>query len=118
MLPPSGCAGAGPELNFHFKAMALTPEEVRKIAHLARLRLTPAEEASFARQLGAVVDYIDQLRKFPSGEETPRAEAASGLREAEDRPEPCLDRELFLANAPAARDGFLVVPEVRGGDEG
>lgn len=97
--------------------MALTPEEVRKIAHLARLRLTPAEEESFARQLGAVVDYIDQLQKFPRGQGVRPAETA-GLREAEDRPEPCLEREVFLANAPAARDGFLVVPEVRGGDEG
>jgi aspartyl-tRNA(Asn)/glutamyl-tRNA(Gln) amidotransferase subunit C len=92
--------------------MALTLEEVRKIATLARLRFTPEEESVFVGQLGAIVDYIDQLQTYPSVEEgRPDLEA----REAEDRPHECLPRELFLANAPAAQDGFLLVPEVKGG---
>jgi len=122
--------------------MALTSEEVRKIASLARLRFSPADEATMAGQLGHIVDYIDQLQRWDPG----RGEAASGPRaaappvaagdpavaavtpapaaapasvaageapEAEDRPGPCLPRESFLANAPAALDGFLLVPEVK-----
>jgi len=34
------------------------------------------------------------------------------LPEAADTVEPCLPREVFLANAPAAIDGFLLVPRV------
>jgi aspartyl-tRNA(Asn)/glutamyl-tRNA(Gln) amidotransferase subunit C len=94
--------------------MALTTEEVRKIASLARLRFTPDQEVLFASQLGRIVDYIDQLQAYDTGEgSTP---AGAPVREAEDAARPCLPRELFLANAPASALGaFLVVPEVKGG---
>jgi aspartyl-tRNA(Asn)/glutamyl-tRNA(Gln) amidotransferase subunit C len=91
--------------------MALTIEEVRKIAALARLRFSPEEEAVFVGQLGKIVDYIDQLQSYESGSEE---EAVQGAPEAEDVPRDCLPREQFLANAPAAMDGFLLVPEVKG----
>lgn len=91
--------------------MALTIEEVRKIAALARLRFKPEEEAVFVGQLGKIVDYIDQLQNYETGTE---ADMGEGAREAEDRAQECLPREQFLANAPAAMDGFLLVPEVKG----
>ena len=91
--------------------MALTIEEVRKIAALARLRFTPEEEALFVGQLGKIVDYIDQLQRYESASEM---EAVQGAPEAEDRERDCIPREQFLANAPAAMDGFLLVPEVKG----
>ncbi|HVG10588.1 MAG TPA: Asp-tRNA(Asn)/Glu-tRNA(Gln) amidotransferase subunit GatC [Thermoanaerobaculia bacterium] len=91
--------------------MALTIEDVRKIAALARLRFKPEEEAVFVGQLGKIVDYIDQLQRYESGSEL---EATQGAPEAEDAARECLPREQFLANAPAALDGFLLVPEVKG----
>jgi Asp-tRNA(Asn)/Glu-tRNA(Gln) amidotransferase C subunit len=124
--------------------MALTTEEVRKIASLARLRFTPEEEAAFAGQLGKIVDYIDQLQRFEAGAPVEAATGAAATAapatlapltplvpmpplpplpamtpisraapEDDDLPRPCLPRESFLANAPAALDGFLLVPEVR-----
>jgi aspartyl-tRNA(Asn)/glutamyl-tRNA(Gln) amidotransferase subunit C len=90
--------------------MALTHEEVRKIAALARLRFTPEEEAVFVDQLGKIVDYIDQLQRF---ETSPQDETVLEAREAEDRPRECLPRGDFLANAPASLDGFLLVPGVK-----
>jgi len=94
--------------------MALTPEEVRKIAHLARLRLTPEEEARFGAQLGQIVDYIDQLARFAPASPVEESAAPAGAPEAADVVVPCLPHEAFLANAPAALDGFLLVPEVKG----
>jgi len=91
--------------------MALTHEDVRKIATLARLRLTPREEERFAGQLSDVVDYIDQLQGLAA--ETPET-AVEGMRERVDQPGECLPRETFLANAPASLDAFLLVPEVKG----
>lgn len=90
--------------------MALTHEDVRKIATLARLRFTPEEEAKLTGQLAGIVNYIDQLQAF-EGEEA--AAAVQGVREMEDQPRECLPREEFLANAPAAMDAFLLVPEVK-----
>jgi aspartyl/glutamyl-tRNA(Asn/Gln) amidotransferase C subunit len=91
--------------------MALTHEDVRKIATLARLRFS-AEEERFAGQLARIVDYIDQLQSFEG--EAPAA-GVPGVREMADVPHECLPRERFLANAPASMDGFLLVPEVKGG---
>jgi aspartyl-tRNA(Asn)/glutamyl-tRNA(Gln) amidotransferase subunit C len=98
-------------LNCHLKAMALTLEEVRKIATLARLRFTPEEEAVLAGQLGKIVDYIDQLQRF---ETLLEEEIVLEAREAEDVAHECLPRGDFLANAPASLDGFLLVPGVKG----
>ena len=106
--------------------MALTIEEVRKIASLARLRFTPEEESAFAGQLGKIVDYIDQLQRLDGGRSSPAESTVSaaggtpgpvGLAapEAADEPRSCLPRETFLANAPATLDGFLLVPEVKAG---
>jgi aspartyl-tRNA(Asn)/glutamyl-tRNA(Gln) amidotransferase subunit C len=92
--------------------MALTHEDVRKIATLARLRFSTEEEARLTGQLARIVDYIDQLQDF-AGEE-PGA-GFQGMRELADVPQECLPRERFLANAPASMDGFLLVPEVKGG---
>jgi aspartyl-tRNA(Asn)/glutamyl-tRNA(Gln) amidotransferase subunit C len=91
--------------------MALTREDVKKIAALARLRFSPEEEAKLTGQLAKIVDYIDQLQRFAAAE--PEA-GSRGVREAEDRPRECLPRERFLANAPASMDAFLLVPEVKG----
>lgn len=98
--------------------MALTLEDVRKIASLARLRFSPDEERVFTEQLGHIVDYIDQLQRYETGSGQSEAAPALPVREAEDRSHDCLPRELFLANAPASALGeFLVVPEVKGGGE-
>ncbi len=109
--------------------MALTTDNVRKIATLARLRLSPEEETLFAGQLGAIVDYIDQLQQYAPGEETAahvplgpagehEAQEAQEAQEAIDEIRPCLPREQFLANAPASLDGFLLVPEIKGNGDG
>ena len=94
--------------------MALTLDEVRKIATLARLRLTPDEEARFVPQLGRIVDFIDQLRVY---EAVPPSEDGRGVSEAVDAPGAALSVEYFLANAPDAFDGFLLVPQVKGGGD-
>jgi aspartyl-tRNA(Asn)/glutamyl-tRNA(Gln) amidotransferase subunit C len=98
--------------------MALSIDDVRKIATLARLRFTPREEVALAAQLGKIVDYIDQLQRFEAAAEAPPAAPPAtldGAPEAADEAAPCLPREIFLANAPATFDGFLLVPEVKGG---
>jgi aspartyl-tRNA(Asn)/glutamyl-tRNA(Gln) amidotransferase subunit C len=92
--------------------MALTHEDVRKIATLARLRFSPEDEAKLTGQLAKIVDYIDQLQAYEVAEP---AAVSQGAREAEDRVRESLPREQFLANAPASMDGFLLVPEVKGG---
>lgn len=95
--------------------MALTHEDVKKIATLARLRFTTEEEEKLTGQLARIVGYIDQLQQFEGAEPFAATVLGEGVRELEDQPHECLPREKFLANAPAAMGSFLLVPEVKGG---
>lgn len=90
--------------------MHLTIDEVRRIAALARLSLSPEEEQLFVVQLSKVVDSFDQLQAY---ETRPPGLLELTPIEAGDVPAPCLEREVFLANAPQTLDGFLVVPQVK-----
>ena len=94
--------------------MSLAIEEVRRIAELARLRLSTGEEATFASQLSEIIGFIDQLRAFDAGA-APSGEAAleeeAGANDEPARGRPLLDD--FLDNAPASLDRFLLVPQVK-----
>ncbi len=95
--------------------MSLDVEEVRRIAELARLRLSAGEEETFASQLSEIIGFIDQLRAFGAGAPRPgdtepeRDKVAANDVPAASRP--LLDD--FLDNAPASLDRFLLVPQVK-----
>lgn len=94
--------------------MALTPEEVRRVAALARLQLTAAEEELFAHQLSRVLDEIDRLDRFEAVDDS--AGAVERAWPADD-PARGLDPGLVLANAPATWGPFVAVPRVLEGDD-
>lgn len=83
------------------------------VAKLARLALTPEENAKFSQQLGDVLHHIEQLSKVDvSGvEPTAHAFAVSNVWQ-DDVPRPGLPVEAALRNAPAQRDHMIVVPKV------
>jgi len=100
-------------LCYNTDALALTVEEVRKIARLARLQLTQAEERRYAQQLSAVLDYASRLKEVDTSEIPPTATVLplqAPLRTDEVRPS--TPRERLLSNAPAAEDGMFRVPRV------
>jgi aspartyl-tRNA(Asn)/glutamyl-tRNA(Gln) amidotransferase subunit C len=93
--------------------MSLSLEEVRRIARLARLRLTPEEEQRYAEQLSAILDYADRLGRVDTTDVPPTAgvqDLQAPLRP--DTPRPSLPRERVLANAPATADGQFLVPPI------
>lgn len=97
-------------------SMSLDVREVHRIAALARLRLSPDEERLFAAQLGRVIEHIDQIRALATADAPHGSPAAAP--EAADEPAPGLERQRFLANAPAANGPFLAVPKVLGTGDG
>jgi aspartyl-tRNA(Asn)/glutamyl-tRNA(Gln) amidotransferase subunit C len=93
--------------------MPLTLDEVRHIARLARLQLTPEEERRYTEQLSAILDYADRLKKVDTASVPPMAGAQ--ISEAPLRPDverAPLDRDRALANAPAVSDGMFLVPPI------
>jgi aspartyl-tRNA(Asn)/glutamyl-tRNA(Gln) amidotransferase subunit C len=93
--------------------MSLSADEVRWVAQLARLELSEADLAVMTRQLGAIMDYVNQLAQVNTDGVEPLAHPLPVQNVFRpDEPAPSLAVEEALANAPERRDGFYVVPAV------
>jgi aspartyl-tRNA(Asn)/glutamyl-tRNA(Gln) amidotransferase subunit C len=93
--------------------MALTGDQVRWVAHLARLEISPDEVEEFTQQLSAIVDYVDQLQRVDTQGVEPMAHAlpiCNVFRPDEERPS--LPADEALANAPNRKGNFYSVPAV------
>jgi aspartyl-tRNA(Asn)/glutamyl-tRNA(Gln) amidotransferase subunit C len=90
-------------------------EQVRKVAHLARLELTADEEQLFTTQLNSILDYVEQLSELDTEniEPTTRAIEVSNITRP-DTLQPFLDRDAILACAPDQEDDFFKVPKILG----
>jgi aspartyl-tRNA(Asn)/glutamyl-tRNA(Gln) amidotransferase subunit C len=93
--------------------MSLSLDEVRWIAHLARLELTPAELETMTRDLSGIVDYVNQLQQVDTNGVEPLAHALDVQNVVrEDEAAPSLPVDAALANAPDRRGDFFAVPAV------
>lgn len=91
----------------------IDPEQVRKVAHLARLELTAEEESQFTTQLNGILDYVEQLNQLDTDSVPPttRAIEVSNITRP-DTLESFSDREGLLATAPEREDDFIKVPKI------
>lgn len=93
--------------------MALTPEDVRHVALLARLSLSPEEEARFGQQLGRILDYVDRLGEVDvSGVEPMAHPVPMAQPERPDVARAGLSPEEALAQAPQPVAGGFGVPRI------
>jgi aspartyl-tRNA(Asn)/glutamyl-tRNA(Gln) amidotransferase subunit C len=98
----------------------LTRIDVLRIAALANLHLEPSEIDLFARQLGDILAYADEVRQVDTTDVPPTAGVvAHNASDRADEVGPCLDITDTLASAPDAdhsrlEGGFFKVPRVIG----
>jgi aspartyl-tRNA(Asn)/glutamyl-tRNA(Gln) amidotransferase subunit C len=88
-------------------------DQVRKVARLARLDLSEADLAVMARQLTAILGYVDQLKELNTDGVEPMAHplpVQNVFRPDELRPSLPVDEA--LRNAPARSGDFFAVPAV------
>src|SRR5512132_4091779 len=95
--------------------MSLSLDQVRRIAVLARLKLSPEEEQVFQGQLSAILDYVAQRNELDVSDVEPMTHAlaageAPPLRECVARPG--LGPDAALANAPAREETWFEVPRI------
>ncbi len=92
-------------------------EQVRKVAHLARLELTPEEEEQFTTQLSSILDYFEQLSELDVSDVPPtmRAIDVSNVTR-QDELQPYSDRDLILNSAPEQEGDFFKVPKILNSD--
>jgi aspartyl-tRNA(Asn)/glutamyl-tRNA(Gln) amidotransferase subunit C len=93
--------------------VAITRDEIRRVAALARLRLTAAEEERLTADLGHILDAFAKLQALDTSGVAPAralAEPATPLRDdAVTNPEASDD---LLANAPAPEGRYFRVPKI------
>lgn len=97
--------------------MPLSPEDVSRIAHLARLELRPGEQDAMRSQLNGFFSIVEQMSAVDTrGVEplyTPLAAVqAMPLRLRDDEVTETDVREANQRSAPAVADGLYLVPKV------
>jgi aspartyl-tRNA(Asn)/glutamyl-tRNA(Gln) amidotransferase subunit C len=97
--------------------MALTFDDVSRIAHLARLELQPAEQAAMLAQINGFFSIVERLSAVDtSGVEplyTPLSAVSEvALRLREDAVTEAEQRSLNQRSAPVVQDGLYLVPKV------
>lgn len=88
-------------------------EQVVRIAELARLKITEAEVERLTRQLGSILEFVEQLKDI----DTSAIEPTCFLEPShdpfrDDVEQPSLSAEEALANGPRVKKGFFAVPKV------
>jgi aspartyl-tRNA(Asn)/glutamyl-tRNA(Gln) amidotransferase subunit C len=90
-----------------------TDVDVKYVAHLARISLTPEEEAKFGAQLKNILGYIEKLNQLDVSHIEPTAHAVPLVNVfRKDEVRPSLSNEDALRNAPAKANGLFVVPKI------
>lgn len=93
--------------------MAINEQDVRKIAKLARLKLSDSEVKLYQGQLLKILDSMTELGKLDTAQ-VPPTTSVLGLSNVmrEDEPKPFEDTEALLANAPQREGPYFKVRKV------
>lgn len=93
--------------------MSITVKDVQHVAKLARLQLSPEEEATFTEQMNAILQYAEKLNELDTENVKPTThvlQVSNVMRE--DVVKESLSQEEALLNAPEDEDGHFKVPAV------
>jgi aspartyl-tRNA(Asn)/glutamyl-tRNA(Gln) amidotransferase subunit C len=93
--------------------MAAVEIDVKYVAHLTRLSLSPEEEQKIGEQLGHILGYIEKLKEVDVTEVEPTAHAFPLVNVVRpDEVRPSMSQEDALRNAPAQANGLFIVPKI------
>ena len=93
--------------------MAAAEIDVKYVAHLARIALSPEEEQQLSAQLGNILGYIEKLKEADVTGVEPTAHAFPLVNVTRaDEIRPSVSNEDALRNAPAKANGLFMVPKI------
>jgi aspartyl-tRNA(Asn)/glutamyl-tRNA(Gln) amidotransferase subunit C len=93
--------------------MAAAEIDVKYVAHLARIALSPEEEQKLSAQLGNILGYIEKLKEADVTGVEPTAHAFPLVNVTRpDEARPSMPHEEALRNAPAKANGLFIVPKI------
>jgi aspartyl-tRNA(Asn)/glutamyl-tRNA(Gln) amidotransferase subunit C len=93
--------------------MSVDADTVKRIGHLARIRIAEEDVDIYAGELNAILGFVEQLNEVDvEGVEPMNSVTPMALRLREDK---CSDggyADKIVSNAPVSEDSFFVVPKV------
>lgn len=93
--------------------MSLDADEVKKIAHLARLAISDDDVPEYARNLSGILDLVEQMSAVDTTGVTPMAHPQDAVQRLRaDVVTETNQREHFQQIAPAVENGLFLVPKV------
>jgi aspartyl-tRNA(Asn)/glutamyl-tRNA(Gln) amidotransferase subunit C len=97
--------------------MALTPQDIARIAHLARLELSPAEGERMQAQINGFFDIVEKMRAVDTRGVEPLSHPVAAIQEValrlrEDVVSEPDNRDANQRSAPAVERGLFLVPKV------
>lgn len=93
--------------------MTISRTDIEKVALLARIRVDEAQVSALEKDLGNILDLVDQLQAADTHQTEPMAHPLDAVQRL--RPDEVTEtnqREAFQAIAPATEDGLYLVPRV------
>lgn len=93
--------------------MSVDRDTVRKIAHLARLKIDEAQEKALVGELNGILAWVEQLKEIDTaGVEPMTSVVKTQLKLRADQVNDGGNLDAVLKNAPDAKAGFYAVPKV------
>ena len=93
--------------------MSLSSQDIERIAHLARLRVTPADVLDVQAKLDGIFKLIDEMQAVNTQGIEPMSHGLDMvLRLRDDVVTETNHREKYQKNAPQAAEGYFLVPKV------
>ena len=94
--------------------MKIEQSQVKHVASLARLRIDEAEREKWSEQMGAIIEFADQLNELDLNDAESNGPGRASLYNVfrEDERKESFDRNKILSNAPEQYEGCYVVPKI------
>ena len=94
--------------------MKIEESQVKHVASLARLRIDEAEQDKWSEQMGAIIEFADQLNELDLNDAESNEQGSTSLYNVfrEDERKASFDRDKILFNAPEQYEGCYVVPKI------
>lgn len=106
-------AGFSLKNDLGFKIVAITEDDVKKIAYLARLTIAPEDIANYTTDMGNILQLAERMQQVDTSNIEPMAHPLDvSQRLRADEVTETDQRELLQANAPKIQDGYFIVPQV------
>lgn len=95
--------------------MAISEQDVRHVATLARIALADEQVTTLQHELSSILGHIDEIQKLDLAGVEPTAHPLDVVNVTRaDEPKPGLTQEQALANAPESSGGAFLIPRIVG----